>query len=143
VAKRTRGVNATSAHRPGQTPSRRSLPSSSSSPRPGTQPPAAIPGAAPRPTETEATLVISGLPDDTHTAVATPAAPPRATPTVRSRQRGHVKVKPTSVLAARAAQEYAYVREDLRTIAKVGIGLSVVMVLLWLIIVVANVFGIY
>jgi hypothetical protein len=62
---------------------------------------------------------------------------------VRSHQRGHVKVKPTSALAARAAQEYVYVGEDLRHIAKVGITMLVLMIVLWLVIVVANVFGIY
>ena len=61
----------------------------------------------------------------------------------RSHQRGHVKVKPTSALAARAAQEYVYVGEDLRQIARVGISMLVVMAVLWLVIVAANVFGIY
>jgi hypothetical protein len=141
VAKRIRGSGTTSAYRPGQAPVRSSLPSTSSAPRPGTQPPAAIPGAAPRPTEAEAALVIEGLPAPSHTAVAAPGS---TTPrTVRSHQRGHVKVKPTSVLAARAAQEYVYVGEDLRQIAKVGISMLVVMAVLWLVIVVANAFGIY
>jgi hypothetical protein len=139
VAKRIRGTGTISAHRPGQTPSRTSLPSTSSAPRPGTQPPAAIPGAAPRASESDAMLVIEGLPEQTHTVVAAPAS----MQPVRSRQRGHVKVKPTSALAARAAQEYVYVGEDLRQIAKVGIAMLVLMVVLWLIIVVANVFGIY
>lgn len=152
MAKRTRGAGTTSAHRPGQTPTRRSAPSSAplgttSSPRPGTQPPAAIPGAAPRPSAAEATLIISGLPDDTLTAVpSTPAAAAVAHApmgAVRSHRRGHIKVKPTSALAARAAQEYVYVGEDLRHIAKVGITMFVVMIVLWLVIVVANVFGIY
>jgi hypothetical protein len=141
VAKRIRGSGTTSAYRPGQAPSRSSLPSTSSAPRPGTQPPAAIPGAAPRPTASDASLVIEGLPEETHTAVAVAAsAPPQP---VRSHQRGHVKVKPTSALAARAVQEYVYVGEDLRQIAKVGISMLVAMVVLWLTIVVANVFGIY
>jgi hypothetical protein len=68
------------------------------------------------------------------------AVPPQP---VRSHQRGHLKVKPTSALAARAAQEYVYVGEDLRHIAKVGITMLVLMIVLWLVIVVANVFGIY
>jgi len=59
------------------------------------------------------------------------------------RQRGHVKVKPTSALAARAAQEYVYVGEDLRQIARVGIAMSIVMIVLWVIIVPLNIFGIY
>jgi hypothetical protein len=145
VAKRTRGVGSTSAYRPGQAPTRRPAPTTSGSPRPGVQPPAAIPGAAPRPSASEASLVITGLPEETHTAVATTAVanthPPMGA--VHSHQRGHVKVKPTSALAARASQEYVYVGEDLRHIAKVGITLSVVMIVLWLVVVVANVFGIY
>jgi len=139
VAKRIRGAGTTSAYRPGQTPTRSALPSTSA-PRPGTQPPAAIPGAAPRPTAAEATLVIEGLPEETHTAVGTPAA---STPHPVRRQRGHVKVKPTSALAARAAQEYVYVGEDLRQIARVGIAMSIVMIVLWVIIVPLNIFGIY
>jgi hypothetical protein len=145
VAKRIRGSGTTSAYRPGQAPTKASLPSTSSAPRPGTQPPAAIPGAAPRPSESESMLVIEGLPEETHTAVGTPVAPATAQTSqpVRSHQRGHVKVKPTSALAARAAQEYVYVGEDLRHIAKVGITMLVLMVVLWLIIVVANIFHIY
>ncbi|MFN8520014.1 MAG: hypothetical protein U0667_11640 [Chloroflexota bacterium] len=148
MAKRVRGSGTTSAYRPGQAPAKASLPSTSSAPRPGTQPPAAIPGAAPRPSESESMLVIEGLPEETHTAVGTPVAPTAAQTTqtslpVRSHQRGHVKVKPTSALAARAAQEYVYVGEDLRHIAKVGITMLVLMVVLWLVIVAANVFHIY
>jgi hypothetical protein len=143
VAKRIRGSGTSSAYRPGQAPSRTSLPSTSSAPRPGTQPPAAIPGAAPRPTEAEASLVIEGLPDEVHTAVGSPVTAAAVASPVRSHQRGHLKVKPTSALAARAAQEYVYVGEDLRHIAKVGIAMLVLMIVLWLVIVVANVFGIY
>lgn len=144
MAKRIRGSGTTSAYRPGQAPTKASLPSTSSAPRPGTQPPAAIPGAAPRPSEADSMLVIEGLPEESHTAVGTPgvADGAEALP-VRSHQRGHVKVKPTSALAARAAQEYVYVGEDLRHIAKVGVTMLVVMIVLWLVIVVANVFGIY
>jgi hypothetical protein len=76
----------------------------------------------------------------TEDGVATDALP---TPTVRSHQRGHVKMKPGSVLAARAAQEYVYVGEDLRNITKVGVVLMIAMIALWLIIVVGNVFGLY
>ena len=59
-----------------------------------------------------------------------------------SHQRGHIKVKPNSLLAARAAEEYVYVGEDLRHIAIVAAGLFVALILLWLVLVVANVFGI-
>jgi hypothetical protein len=145
VAKRIRGSGTTSAYRPGQTPTKGTgLPATSSAPRPGTQPPAAIPGAAPRPSAAESALVIEGLPEQTHTAVGAPVTPvTTAAQPVRSHQRGHVKVKPTSALAARAAQEYVYVGEDLRHIAKVGITMLVLMIALWLLLVVFNVFGIY
>lgn len=135
VAKRTRGVTPTSAYRPGQAPVKKSL-ASTSSQRPGSQPPAAIPGAAPRPTELDASLVLAD-PPTTVVAAATPRAP------VVSHQRGHIKVKPNSLLAARAAQEYVYVGEDLRHIAVVASILFAALILLWLVLVVFNVFGLY
>jgi len=139
VAKRTRGVQPTSAYRPGQAPVKKSLPTTSSQ-RPGAQPPAAIPGAAPRPSDLDTAIVIADA-----AAAATPnvaTAGPRPS-TVTSHQRGHVKMKPNSVLAARAAEEYVYVGEDLRHIAVVASSLFVVLIVLWLVVVVANVFGIY
>ena len=139
VAKRTRGVQPTSAYRPGQAPAKKSLPTTSSQ-RPGAQPPAAIPGAAPRPSDLDAAIVLTDS-----AAAATPnvaTAGPRPSRVV-SHQRGHVKMKPNSVLAARAAEEYVYVGEDLRHIAVVAVSLFAVLILLWLILVVANVFGIY
>ena len=135
MAKRTRGVTPTSAYRPGQAPVKRSLASTSSA-KPGTQPPAAIPGAAPRPSDLDAAIVLADAPP-ANAAVASSRAP------VASHQRGHVKMKPNSVLAARAAEEYVYVGEDLRHIAVVAVSLFAVLILLWLILVVANVFGIY
>lgn len=139
MAKRTRGVTPTSAYRPGQAPVKKSL-ASTSSPRPGSQPPAAIPGAAPRPSDLEAAIVIADAAAATTPNVATAGPRPSS---VASHQRGHIKMKPNSVLAARAAQEYVYVGEDLRHIAIVGSALFGVLILLWLIVVVANVFGIY
>src|SRR4051812_838791 len=109
VAKRTRGVTPTSAYRPGQAPVKKSLASTSSA-RPGTQPPAAIPGAAPAPSDLGASLVLADVPS------ASVAAPSTRAPVV-SYQRGHVKMKPNSLMAGRAAQEYVYVGEDLRHIA--------------------------
>jgi hypothetical protein len=138
VAKRTRGVTPTSAYRPGQAPARRTSATASSA-KPGTQPVAATPAAAPVPNQLDAAIVRADS-----AAVATqsvPAATPRAQ--VTSRQRGHVKMKPNSLLAARAAQEYVYVGEDLRHIAIVGSSMFVVLILLWLVVVVANVFGLY
>ena len=70
------------------------------------------------------------------------AAPGRPAPVV-SHQRGHIKVKPNSMLASRAAQEYVYVGEDLRHIVRVAAVLFSALILLWLVVVVANVFGIY
>lgn len=135
MAKRNRGVTPTSAYRPGQAPVKKSL-ASTSSPRPGSQPPAAIPGAAPRPSDLDASLVLADA-----TPTASPAGVPRAA--VVSHQRGHIKVKPNSLLAARASQEYQYVGEDLRHITVVAVGLLSLLILLWLVVVVANVFGIY
>ena len=134
VAKRTRGVQPTSAYRPGQAPVKKSLPTTSSQ-TPGAKPPAAIPGAAPLPSDLDAANLLT----DSAT-VATAGV--RPSPVV-SHQRGHVKMKPNSVLAARAAEEYVYVGEDLRHIAVVATSLFAVLILLWLIVVVFNVFGIY
>jgi hypothetical protein len=138
VAKRTRGVTPTSAYRPGQAPARKSL-ASTSSPRPGSQPPAAIPGAAPRPSELDASVVLA---DPTPASAPVDVTPGRPAPVV-SHQRGRIKVKPNSVLAARAAQEYVYVGEDLRHIVRVAGLLFGLLLLMWLVIVVANVFGLY
>ncbi len=135
MAKRTRGVTPTSAYRPGQAPVKRSVASTSSA-KPGTQPPAAIPGAAPQPSDLDAAIVLADAPP-ANAAVATTRAP------VASRQRGHVKMKPNSALASRVAEEYVYVGEDLRHIAIVGTSLFIVLIVLWLIVVVANVFGLY
>ncbi len=134
VAKRTRGVTPTSAYRPGQAPVKKRL-AATSSPRPGSQP-AAIPGAAPRQSDLDAAIVL---------ADASPAAGASASPRapVVSHQRGHIKMKPNSLLAARASQEYVYVGEDLRHIAVVAGVLSASLILLWLVVVVLNVFGLY
>jgi hypothetical protein len=56
---------------------------------------------------------------------------------------GRVKVKPNSLLAAKAATEYVYVGQDLRRIALVGAGLFGVLLLLWLLLVVLGLSGIY
>jgi hypothetical protein len=138
VAKRTRGVTSTSAYRPGQAPVKRSVASTSAA-KQGAQSPAASPGAAPVPSGLDAAILAADK-----AAVAAPStlsAAPRSP--VASHQRGHIKMKPNSVLAARAAQEYVYVGEDLRHIAIVGTSLFAVLIVLWLVVVVANVFGIY
>ena len=138
MAKRTRGVTPTSAYRPGQAPVKKSL-ATTSSPRPGSQPPAAIPGAAPRQSDLDAAVVIA----DPTPVTAAPASSQARPAAVVSHQRGHIKVKPNSLLAARAAEEYVYVGEDLRHIVRVAAVLFSVLLVLWLVVVVLNVFGIY
>ncbi len=64
------------------------------------------------------------------------AAVARSTP-------GRVKVKPNSLLAAKAATEYVYVGQDLRRIALVGASLFGILLLLWIVLVVLGLSGIY
>ena len=52
---------------------------------------------------------------------------------------GRSRTKPGSLLAARAANEYVYVIQDVRRIVVVAAGLFAVMLVLWLLIVVARV----
>lgn len=141
MAKRTRGVTPTSAYRPGQAPVRKSAPSTK--PATATTPPTPAPGAIDSAIAQTSVAATTGqtVQATTSAAVAAPTSAERAP--VASHQRGHVKVKPNSLLAARAAQEYVYVGEDLRHIAKVALGMLVVMIVLYLIVVTANVFGIY
>jgi hypothetical protein len=60
-----------------------------------------------------------------------------------SHQRGRVKVKPNSLLAARAADEYIYVGKDMRRIVTIAAALGVVLIVLWLLLVVLNLSGLY
>jgi hypothetical protein len=46
---------------------------------------------------------------------------------------GRARTRDGSVLAARAAEEYAYVVRDVRRIVQVGGGLVVVMLVLWIV----------
>lgn len=132
VAKRTRGVGVRNTHRPGGGPPVRPAPALRSSMGRSAAPPAAIPGAPPRPTEADGTLITP--------AVASPAAaavaPSRSTP-------GRIKVKPDSLLAARAQQEYLYVGEDLRRIVVVAGILIAALLLAWLFFTVIDPFDIY
>jgi hypothetical protein len=75
----------------------------------------------------------------TASAAAAPAAlraPSRSTP-------GRLKVKPDSLLASRAKDEYVYVREDLRRIVIVDGGLLIALIVLWLFFTIVDPFGIY
>jgi len=133
VAKRTRGSHAAAAYRPGGAPPVRSTTSG----RPGTQPPAAIPGAPPRASQLDAAVIIA---DDIEAGRPTAAA---AELRSVSRQPGRTKVKPNSLLAARAAQEYIYVGQDLRRIAVVAVGLFAALFLLWILFVTLDPLGLY
>ena len=54
-----------------------------------------------------------------------------------------MKVKPNSLLAAKAATEYVYVGQDLRRIAIVGASLFGILLLLWILLVVLGLSGLY
>ena len=56
---------------------------------------------------------------------------------------GRIKVKPNSLLAARAETEYVYVGRDLRRIAIVGAGMFGTLILLWILLVVLGLSGLY
>lgn len=98
----------------------------------GAEPPAAIPGAAPRPSQLASSVAIA---DER----------PRATvaDTVARRVPGRAKIKANSVLAARAAEEYLYVGPDLRRIVIVGAGLFATLIVLWLALAIFNLSGLY
>jgi len=108
--------------------------------RPGTRPPTDRPASARRPasesevSQLEAAEVIA---EDVveHQPAAAASELERA---ARSTHRGQ-RVKPGSVLAARAATEYVYVAQDMRRIVIVAGLLFAVMIVLWLLIVVLKV----
>jgi hypothetical protein len=133
VAKRTRGSR--SVIRPGQQPGRAAARTARVSPtleppassRYGLEPAPAIPGAPPA--------------DQTDSALLITEAPKATSPV--SHQRGRVKVKPNSLLAARAAEEYLYVGKDMRRIVTIAAGLGVLLLVLWLLLVVFNLSGLY
>jgi hypothetical protein len=132
VAKRTRGTRV-AAHKPGQRVAANRPPSA----RPTTpiDATAAVPNAA------AGDLVIED-------ALATEALGPAGSsittaPEIRRSTPGRTKVKPNSLLAARAETEYVYVGQDLRKIAIVGASLFGVMLLIWLLLVVVGIAGIY
>jgi hypothetical protein len=72
-----------------------------------------------------------------------PSAPPATPSRVTRSTPGRLKYKPDSVLAARAATEYRYVDQDLKRIALLGGALFAILILLFLIIVPLDPFGIY
>lgn len=83
-------------------------------------------------------------------AVAAPVVEERAAPITAARrqsQTAHIRprAKPGSVLAARAANEYVYVAQDIRRIVVVAALLFTTMIAAWLLLVVLKVIplGIY
>jgi hypothetical protein len=58
---------------------------------------------------------------------------------VRTTARTHHRIKPGSLLAARAATEYVYVAQDFRRIVLVAGGLIALLVVLWALVVVLRV----
>lgn len=69
----------------------------------------------------------------------TTAELPRAARAARADQQPRTRVKPGSLLAARAATEYVYVARDIRRILVVSVGLFAIMVALYVLLVVARV----
>ena len=109
----------------------------------GAEPPAAIPGEPLKPAELDPVAqAIASTPTGTGAATAVAPSTPAA-PVVRSRQRGHVKVKEGSILAERAADEYAYIRADLRQIVIVAVALFAALIVIWLLFTVVDPFGLY
>jgi len=105
--------------------------------------PAAIPGEPLRPADAA---------DPVASAVAATEAASRATATRTSAStaattthspRGRVKIKPDSLLATRAQDEYVYVGQDLRRIVVVAVGLYATLIVLWLFFTIVDPFGIY
>jgi hypothetical protein len=89
--------------------------------------------------EVDPAVVVAADVEGAASAGATPtasAAYSRSTP-------GRLKVKPNSLLAGKADTEYVYVRQDLRRIAIVGASLFGVLILLWLLLVVLGLSGLY
>jgi len=134
VAKRTRVKTLT--RRPGARPaSSRPNTLRTVAPRPVSAP---LAPAQPMPSEVEATTLITS---DRNVFLRTEA--PVDTAAVARSTPGRVKVKPNSLLAAKAATEYVYVGQDLRRIAVVGASLFAVLLLLWIVLVVLGLSGIY
>jgi hypothetical protein len=145
VAKRTRGVGVRNTHRPGGHPPVKPATAPRSSMGKAAEPPAAIPGEPLKPANTAdpvATAVAATAAAGASSSLATPAAAPAPRAPSRSTP-GRVKVKPDSVLATRAVDEYVYVRSDLRRIAIVAASLFGVLILLWLLFTIVDPFGLY
>lgn len=136
VAKRIRGNRST--HRPGgQGPSRTSdKPAGQRTDEPGNAGTVAL-RAQVRRLEPRA-----ADPAPEATPVDAAASDPVGAGTSRS-ARGRVKVKPNSLLAARAATEYVYVGQDLKRITWLGVLLFLALLAAWVLLVPLDLAGIY
>jgi hypothetical protein len=133
VAKRTRGTRV-AQHRPGQRVASSRPPSTR--PSTGTTTSSAV---ATTSADASGDLVVQqalAVEAASGTAAATSSEIRRSTP-------GRVKMKPNSLLAARAETEYVYVGQDLRRIAVVAAGLFGTLLVLWVLLVIVGLFGIY
>lgn len=135
MAKRTRGTRA-APHRPGQRVASSRPPSSR--PPTSTATSSAVATTAP---DASGDLVVQQALAAEAASVAPSASV--AASDIRRSTPGRVKMKPNSLLAARAETEYVYVGQDLRRIAVVAAGLFGVLLLLWVLLVVVGLFGIY
>jgi hypothetical protein len=129
VSKRTRGTARTAQRRPGARP-------------PTTRPP----GTRTRPAREQAPAA-----PDSQLELATEVAEeivedqpatadlPRAARVAARANQPRTRVKPGSLLAARAATEYVYVTKDIRRILVVSVGLFAIMVALYVLLVIARV----
>jgi hypothetical protein len=129
VAKRTRGTKV-ATQRPGQRVATN-------------RPPSARLGR----TDAAAPIVAASGDLIVEEALATDAVGPAgssiSSPDVRRSTPGRIKVKADSLLAARAATEYVYVGQDLRRIVLVAAVLFGVMFVLWVVLVLMGLAGIY
>jgi len=135
VAKRTRGTRVAQL-RPGQ----RVANTRPSSPRSTTSDPTTS-AVAPSSVSDSGDLAIEQA-----LAAEAVSGAPSATVTgsdIRRSTPGRVKVKANSLLAARAQTEYIYVGQDLRRIAVVAAAPFGVLLVLWVLLVVVGLFGIY
>jgi hypothetical protein len=126
VAKRTR-VQRSASHRPGSRPA-------------VVRPSAQRPPVARQPVPREEPAEIASTIEEALAVDVVGAAEPnsilRSTP-------GRLKVKPNSLLAARAETEYIYVGADLRKIVLVGLALFGVLIALWIVLVLMKVSALY
>lgn len=131
MAKRTR-VTRTAPARPGSRPASTKTSAAARRepvvPRPISAP---LAPAQPMPSIVEAAALV-----ETQPRSATQVGISRSLP-------GRIKVKPNSLLAARASTEYVYVGRDLRRIVIVGAAMFGTLILLWILLVVLGLSGLY